>query len=107
MKAVLSCAQPALPTKWESAPQAWPVDARENPRAVRPREFINPTLTISNTASGMWLVRMQHTVAEQQHLDVQLLLPRSEASLPAVQGQLLDAALDLLTTMRRNLPPGS
>ena len=69
-------------------------------------EFINPTLTVSNTDGGMYLVRLQHQPSAAETLDIALLVSKdklSNATLPQVQAQLLDQALHLLQQMRHSL----
>ena len=67
-------------------------------------ELLNPTLTIQNVAGHAWLVRMQHTLAEGEFIDVQLKLPKSAATVAGLQQAVVAAAIDRLQRLLPNNP---
>lgn len=54
-------------------------------------EFINPKITVQNIEDDIfWLVRMEHTFAEGEYIDIQLTVPRdAQQGLAALQKRLL------------------
>lgn len=66
-------------------------------------KLLNPRLTVENTDSRLWIVRMEHRLDEHTYMDLQLTVPKTDASLPTLQGQVLDHAIQILTTMRSSL----
>lgn len=62
-------------------------------------KLINPLLTVQNTDQAYWLVRMQHQVSENEHIDVELKVKRSDVPVSELQMQLLRQARDLLDKM--------
>ena len=71
-------------------------------------ELINPKLTIQNTDQSWWLVRMEHRVSESEHIDVQLMVPRSTAESAArLQQRLLLQTQALLQAMVDTLARGT
>ena len=66
-------------------------------------QTLNPRLTIQNTDSGAWLVRLEHKPSDMETLDITLLTPRSDASATQLQRALLARAIALLTTMHDSL----
>lgn len=69
--------------------------------------LLNPTITVRNTDANLLLVRWEHTLSEHEHIDVQLKVPKTDLSLPAVQHQLLTQAAALLLELRDRQTPGS
>ena len=54
-------------------------------------ETINPRITIQNIKDDIfWLVRMEHSFAEDEYIDIQLTVPRdAQQGLAALQTRLL------------------
>ena len=71
-------------------------------------EYINPKVTVQNIADDIfWLVRMEHTFAEGEYIDIQLTLPRDpKQGLAALQKRLLVHAQEKLKRMIENLDEG-
>ena len=59
-------------------------------------EIMDPTVTIQNTDSGAWLVRMEQELGINQHLDFSILLERA-TNATVIQVQYL--ALKQLQTL--------
>lgn len=54
-------------------------------------KFINPKITVQNIEDEIfWLVRMEHTFAEGEYIDIQLTVPRdAQQGLASLQKRLL------------------
>lgn len=66
-------------------------------------QTLNPRLTIQNTDSGAWLVRMEHKPSEKEAVDITLQIQRSDVPATQLQRALLARAIALLTTMHDTL----
>jgi len=68
-------------------------------------ELRTPKLTIQNTDQSFWLVRMEHTFSDCEHIDMQLKVQRAAAKdAVELQHQLLREAVALLQAMLANKP---
>lgn len=54
-------------------------------------ELLNPRITIQNTDTGHWLVRLQHTWSAEESLDCQVLVRRSDAPIGHIDRLALTA----------------
>lgn len=59
-------------------------------------ELLNPRMTVQNAVGPIWLVRLEHRLNDEQFIDVQVVIQRTEASLPAVQREVLQQVVKLM-----------
>lgn len=68
-----------------------------------PMNLQNPKLTVQNTDSGFFLVRMEHQLGEMQHIDISVLVKRDNEGIGQIQKAAMQQVIALLQTMSDSL----